>query len=93
MAAARGRVNVPASFGSETARMDAMAIERAFAAANPGLRPDMMAVACARGDYGAQVLRELRICLTRDLRRYRTCPGEIARGACRSRSVIVPQGE
>ena len=45
-------------------------IERAFAAANPGLRPDMMAVACRRG-----ALQEVRICLDRNLAELPPLPG------------------
>ena len=44
-------------------------IERAFAEANPGLRPEMMAVSCGR-----RVFQEIRICLDRDLRNFRQCP-------------------
>ena len=51
-------------------------VERAFAEANPGLRPDMMAVVCRRG-----VLQEVRICLDRDLRGFRRCP-EVDRSGC-----------
>jgi len=65
----------------------AIDLERAFAAANPGLRPDMMSVACKRG-----VLQEVRICLTRDLRDFRTCQ-QIDRSGCRARefTVVAPR--
>jgi ribonuclease T2 len=59
-------------------------IERAFSAANPGLRPEMMAVACRSG-----MLEEMRICLSKDLRSFVSC-GEVDRKACRSRSLTVP---
>lgn len=62
-------------------------IERAFAAANPGLRPDMMAVTCKRG-----MLEEVRICFTRDLRGFRSCP-EVARDSCRARQVSIPAAQ
>ena len=52
-------------------------LERAFTAVNAGLRADMIAVTCRRN-----ALQEVRICLDRDLRGFRTCP-EIDRGACR----------
>ncbi len=58
-------------------------IERAFIAANPGLRADMMAVACRRDQ-----LQEVRLCFTRDLRSFRTCP-EVDRGGCRTREITV----
>jgi ribonuclease T2 len=66
-------------------------VERAFALANPGLRPDMIAVGCGRSDNGSTVLREVRICLTRDLRNFRPCPDEVERGTCRARSIMVPE--
>jgi ribonuclease T2 len=75
---ARELVRIPETFRS-TPRGTAMTpieIERAFAEANPGLRPDMMAVACRRG-----VLQEVRICMDRDLRGFRRCP-EVDRSGC-----------
>ena len=75
---ARDRIRVPerfrAAFGGGALR--AIEIERAFAEANPGLRPDMMSVVCRRG-----VLQEVRICLERDLRAFRRCP-EVDRPSC-----------
>ena len=59
-------------------------IQRAFIAANPRLRPGMMAVACRRG-----VLEEVRVCLSKDLRDFVSCP-EIARQACRTSQISVP---
>jgi ribonuclease T2 len=59
-------------------------IERAFSAANAGLRPDTMAVACKKG-----VLQEVRICLSRDLRDFRPCP-EVNRDSCRAQKISVP---
>lgn len=63
--------------------MQPLAIERAFAEANPGLRPDMMSVSCRRG-----VLQEVRICFDRTLRGFRTCE-EVDRSGCRGGSVTV----
>lgn len=62
-------------------------LERAFAAANPGLRPDMMSVACRRGG-----LQEVKICLTRDLRNFRSCQ-QVDRSGCRARefTVVAPR--
>lgn len=82
---ARDRVSIPAEFAAprRDRRYDALAIERAFAAANRGLRPDMMAVGCRRG-----LLQEVRICLTRDLRGFRTCP-EVDRSGCRQQELTV----
>jgi ribonuclease T2 len=75
---ARDRVAIPARFKGADAsgRASAAEIERAFSEANPGLRPDMMAVACARGEF-----QEVRICLERDLRGFRRCP-EVDRRGC-----------
>lgn len=61
----------------------AIDLERAFVAANPGLRTDMMSVACKRG-----VLQEVRICLSKDLRDFRMC-GEVDRSGCRARDITV----
>jgi len=58
-------------------------LERAFVAANPGLRADMMSVACRRNE-----LQEVRICLTKDLRSFRTCQ-EVDRSGCRTRDISV----
>ena len=52
-------------------------LERAFSAVNPGLRADMMSVQCRQG-----ALQEVRICLSKDLREFQTCP-EVDRAACR----------
>ncbi len=59
-------------------------LARAFSSANAGLRPEAMAVTCRQG-----ILEEVRICLTKDLRGYVTCP-EVARASCRTREMKVP---
>ncbi|TCR69853.1 ribonuclease T2 [Bosea sp. BK604] len=61
----------------------ALDLERAFAAANPGLRPDMMSIACKRG-----VLQEVRICMSKDLRNFQTCQ-QVDRSGCRTRDITV----
>lgn len=79
-------VTIPALF-VKPARSQTVApldIQRAFIAANPRLRPGMLAVTCRKG-----ALQEVRVCLSRDLRAFRPCP-EIARGACRSGEISVP---
>ena len=58
-------------------------IARAFAAANPRLRTDSMAVTCRQN-----MLEEVRICFTKDLRGYIACP-EVVRASCR-RPIEVP---
>ena len=59
-------------------------IERAFAAVNPGLRPDMMAVTCRQG-----ALQEVRICMDRDLRDFRPCPDVDRATSCRFGPIRV----
>jgi ribonuclease T2 len=44
----------------------------------------MMAVACRR-----DMLEEVRICLSKDLREFRPCP-EIVQHGCRQREISVP---
>jgi len=58
-------------------------IETAFIAANPGLRPNAIAVTCE-----AQFLEEVRICYNKDLS-FRPCPSVDAR-SCRRKSVTLP---
>jgi ribonuclease T2 len=65
-------------------RVMSLEIERAFAQANPGLRPDTMAVGCGR-----RILQEVRICLDRDLRGFRSC-AEVDHDGCRADQVTVP---
>jgi ribonuclease T2 len=59
-------------------------VERAFIAANPRLRPGMMAVGCRRG-----LLEDVKICFSKDLREFRACP-EVVRRSCRAREISVP---
>lgn len=58
-------------------------LERAFAAANPGLGLDAMAPVC-----GKRFLSEMRICLTKSLD-FRAC-AEIDRNACRLDKAVMP---
>jgi ribonuclease T2 len=84
--AARDRIVIPPPFANadRPQNWSPIDIERAFVAANPGLRADMVAISCKRG-----VLDEVRICLSRDLRGFRTC-GEVDQGGCRQRELRVP---
>jgi ribonuclease T2 len=84
--AARDKVVIPAEFRKpdRESRWSPVDVERAFVAANPGLRADMMAISCRRG-----VLDEVRLCLTKDLRGFRTCE-EVNRGGCRQREIVAP---
>ncbi len=82
---AREKVVIPAEFHRLDAyQMIAPAdLEAAFRAANPGLAPDMMAVDCDR-----RRLREVRICMSRDLA-FRACP-EVDTRACRVPKIVMP---
>jgi ribonuclease T2 len=82
---ARAAVTIPEAFqgGGPEKRLAPIEIARLFVAANRGLRPDMMQVACAR-----DALQEVRICLAKDLRGFTPCP-ELARQNCRAREVTV----
>jgi ribonuclease T2 len=84
---ARQKITIPASLaapeGDQT--FTAMDIERAFVAENRGLRVDMMSLSCRRS-----MLEEVRICLSKDLRNFVTCP-QVDRSGCRSREIELPQ--
>ncbi|MEY9781799.1 ribonuclease T2 family protein [Sinorhizobium fredii] len=83
--AARETVAIPAELASAEGprNLSVAAIETAFAAKNPGLARDMIAVTCE----GALV-EEIRICFDKELR-FRACP-EIDRRACRRDAVLLP---
>lgn len=80
---ASSRITVPEDLAGGGGMIDAATVEARFAAANPGLSSDAIAVACTRGH-----LREVRICLTTDLE-FRSCPEVDARG-CTSQSLEMP---
>ena len=72
----------------------AQAIERSPAAvaaallrANPHLPPQSVVVTC--GGQGAPRLREVHVCLDRDLRP-RACSADAVRGACKAPQIIIP---
>ncbi|MEP7455046.1 ribonuclease T2 [Phyllobacterium sp. SB3] len=85
MRQAAKRVLIPSAYRQPNQRgpVNPQVLEQAFTAANPGMQKDGIAVTCDR-DY----LREVRICLTKDLN-FRSCP-EVDRSSCRSRSVDMP---
>lgn len=82
---ARDKVVIPPALAKAERNQNwtAIDLERAFVAANPGLRTDMMSVACKRG-----VLQEVRICFSKDLRDFRMCQ-EVDRSGCRTRDITV----
>lgn len=79
------RVRIPVEF--QNAPRDRLlapiAIEQAFAAANPGLSPNGMAIGCDRDG-----LAELRICMDKSLR-FRACV-QVDRSGCRDGRILVP---
>ena len=83
--AAAGRVAIPPDFSNlqRDAELSAEAVERAFLAANPDMPKDGVAVACE-----ADMLGEVRICLTRELD-FRACEEVDGRG-CRRQRLSVP---
>lgn len=83
--AARDRVQIPDSFRDmqKTKNFSTDEIENAFMTVNPDLKNDGIAAVCANGR-----LREIRICLTDDLR-FRTCR-EVDRSGCQARSLTIP---
>ncbi|ACB24261.1 ribonuclease T2 family protein [Methylobacterium radiotolerans] len=83
--AARLSVTIPDALkgGAPPQSLAPIEIARQFVTANRGLRPDMMAVTCTRGQ-----LQEVRICFGKDLRGFTPCP-EVARGNCRAPEVSL----
>lgn len=83
---ARDAVTVPPPFTDpkDEQTWTAIDIMRAFIAANPRLRPGMLGVVC-----NGNVLEEIRICFTKDLRNFRACP-DVSRKGCRAPQVSVP---
>src|SRR5499427_2257553 len=57
-------------------------VEEAFIKANPGLKPESIAITC-----GSRRLDEVRICMTRDLQ-FRGCD-EVARRTCRRDKLMI----
>ncbi|MFT4795813.1 MAG: ribonuclease T2 [Paracoccaceae bacterium] len=80
-----GRVTLPRAFEKVTSalRVKPRAIEAAFMAANPGLRPDAVSIKCRDGR-----ITEVRICMERDLD-FRICSPD-ARRDCQTSSRLDP---
>jgi ribonuclease T2 len=64
-------------------RVSPQAIEQAFIDANSNLSANNMAVTCARGE-----LVDVRICLSKDLKAFATCP-KVSGHTCQRASVAV----
>jgi ribonuclease T2 len=82
---ARGAVTIPPPYENPQQPLTVApdAVTDAFVQANPGLAADDIVIACDRTR-----LREVRICLTRELA-FRSC-GASQGSACRSDSLLVP---
>ncbi len=83
--AARERLAIPADINAAGAarNLSVASIETAFAAKNPGMTREMIAVTCE-----GRLIEEIRICFDKELR-FRACP-EIDRRACRRDAVLLP---
>ena len=83
---ARDAVTVPDPFKAprQAQTWAPLDVARTFAATNPGLRVDEMAVTCRNGE-----LEEVRICFAKDLRGFVPCP-QVARASCRAPGMDVP---
>jgi|SRR5271165_1549264 len=64
-------------------RMSPVEIRQTFIDANANLRPDNIAVTCASGQ-----LVDVRICVSKNLKAFATCP-QIAGNSCRRDSIVV----
>jgi ribonuclease T2 len=81
------RIRIPARFQSpqDYQMVTPEEIERAFLDANPALTPDMIAIDCKN-----RRLRELRICLTHDLK-FKACgPNEEQKRLCKAEKIVMP---
>ena len=86
---ARAGIAIPQELSSPTQAIaqSPAAIAGAFLRANSRLAAQSLVVTCS--GQGAPRLREVRICLDRDLAP-RACSADAIRGACRAPQVIVP---
>lgn len=82
---ARARVAIPPDYAdlATPLRVTADDVVKAFVGANKDLSPADIAIECGRGR-----LREVRICLSRDLK-FRPCSGG-ARRSCRTGTLLMP---
>lgn len=85
MRAAYRTVRIPAAFRQPDnyVMLSPNEVEAAFVRANPGLRPAGVAIIC-----DGRRLREVRVCLTRDLG-FRACE-EVDRRGCRAEKLVLP---
>lgn len=83
--AAFNKIALPAAFSGldEPKTVTHQTVEKLFQAENKSIPPDGIAVTC-KGNY----LRDVRICLTKDLEFFRPCP-EVDRNHCRRPTMAV----
>jgi ribonuclease T2 len=83
------RINIPERFRNpfESQILSARDVERSFLEANPQFRPDMVAIVC--GGAGG-MLREVRLCLTKDGVPRSCGQNETRRNLCTANQVFVP---
>jgi ribonuclease T2 len=86
---ARESIAIPPELSNPTRALEQSpaAIAGAFVRANPRLPADSVAVTCSA--QGAPRLREVHICLDRELSP-RTCSADALRESCRAPQVIIP---
>lgn len=83
------KIKVPQRFNApdQNQMVDTSTVVSEFVAANPGLKPDMLAVVC--GGAGNR-LREIRVCFTQE-GQFRSCGGnESQRRLCAAPRVFIP---
>lgn len=87
--AAFDKIAIPEAFRDRATidRLEPESVERAFLDANAGMPAASVAVTCDR-----RFLRDVRICLTRDLAGYAACP-EVDRRDCPLPTVVVPPSQ
>lgn len=83
--AALEKIAIPPSFKglTETKTITPDAVEKLFQAENPKIPSNGIAATCKRN-----YLRDVRICITKDLTSFRACP-EVDRNYCRSNSMAI----
>ncbi len=80
------RIPAPLRDPQRVAQQSPTAIAAAFLGANAGLPADALVVTCSR--HGQPRLREVRICLNRDLSA-RACSAQARHAACRAPQVLI----
>jgi len=86
---AYGSIVIPPPLKNPTAAVEqsTAAVAASFLRANPGMPAGSIVVTCS--GQGAPRLREVRVCLDRDLAP-RDCSADAQRGACRAAELVVP---